>query len=60
MENAKLWGSTTTAAIVFLLFYGIMQYILTKKIEPVSLLIGAFTFWLVFFIIQKAMAKNAR
>jgi hypothetical protein len=60
MEEAKLWGSTTTAALVFLIFYGLVQYIFAKSIEPVSLFIGALAFWLVFFIVQKAMAKHTR
>ena len=59
-NNAKLWGRTTTAALVFLLFYGIVQYIISKRLEPVSLLVGAVAFWLVVFIIQKAMIKQLR
>lgn len=49
---------TTITAVVFLVFYGVVQYMLADKVEPVSLLVGAVAFWLVYFIIQKAMLKQ--
>lgn len=56
--NSKLWVRTTITALVFLVFYGVIQYFINKKIEPVSLLIGTVAFWIVFFVIQEAMTKS--
>ncbi|MBW2991742.1 hypothetical protein KY345_00810 [Candidatus Woesearchaeota archaeon] len=58
IKEAKLWQRTTTMAMVFLIIYGVMQYIIAGMIKPVSLVIGAIAFWLVFFIIGKAMEKH--
>lgn len=57
-EERKIWIRTTVIAIAFILFYGVMQYIIAREIEPISLLVGTVAFWLVYFIIQKAMLKQ--
>ena len=57
-ETQKIWAKTAAAALIFLIFYGTAQYIISKEIEPVSLITGMLAFWIVIFILQKAITKQ--
>lgn len=54
----QIWRKTTLTAVIFFLCYLVVQYIVIKELQFVTALVAAIAFWLVYFIMSTAFAKE--